>query len=107
MTTQSPHLYSRQTRQAQTRQARQVRQAGPARTVSAAPAGSEGGTSSAPPAGVQTRLPWWAVALPAVAFAALLALLSGGSAQADTAASGADLLGRMVTVLTDLVHHLP
>lgn len=99
MTTQSPHLYSRQTRQ--------IRQAGPVRTASAAPAGSEGGTSCAPSAGVQTRLPWWAVALPAVAFAALLALLSGGSAQADTAASGADLLGRMVTLLTDLVHHLP
>ncbi|MEV7882139.1 hypothetical protein [Streptomyces microflavus] len=35
---------------------------------------------------VETRLPWWAVALPAVAFAALLLMImSPGQAQAATA----------------------
>ncbi|MEW2070858.1 hypothetical protein [Streptomyces sp. NPDC007346] len=35
---------------------------------------------------VEIRLPWWAVALPAVAFAALLIMITGsGQAQAATA----------------------
>ncbi|MEU5718259.1 hypothetical protein AB0G71_21185 [Streptomyces sp. NPDC020403] len=50
---------------------------------------------------VEVRLPWWAVALPALAFAALLLLISGpGRAQA---ASGdpavGQLLGRVLELL--------
>jgi hypothetical protein len=82
VTTQSPHLYERQVRT----------DAGDPRTGKAAAA--------------QTRLPWWAVALPVLAFAVLLAVLSGGSAHASTAQSGADLIGRLVTVLGDLVGRL-
>lgn len=84
MTTQSPHLYARQ--------------AGTA-------AGT--GTSTARRASeAQTRLPWWAVALPALAFAALLALISGGSADASTAAPAGDVLSRIVTALPDLLRHV-
>jgi hypothetical protein len=82
VTTQSPHLYERQAR----------------------PAAGEPGTGKA--AAAQTRLPWWAVALPVLAFAVLLAVLSGGSAHASGAQSGADLIGRLVTVLGDLMDHL-
>ncbi|MEI7030076.1 hypothetical protein [Streptomyces pratensis] len=43
---------------------------------------------------VEIRLPWWAVALPSVAFAALLLLiLSPGQAHAAT---GASALGQLV-----------
>ncbi|EXU62626.1 hypothetical protein Z951_40455 [Streptomyces sp. PRh5] len=39
--------------------------------------------------GMDTRLPWWAVALPAVAFVALLLLLTGPTdAHADSGGSG-------------------
>jgi hypothetical protein len=81
VTTQSPHLYTRQ------------------RTAAAHPERQTG---------VQTRLPWWAVALPAVAFAALLGLLASGPASADAsgAAHGADTLGRVAVVLGGLLHHL-
>jgi len=81
VTTQSPHLYTREH---------------PART------GAQQQNDA------QTRLPWWAVALPAVAFAALLALLAGGPASADSsgAASGADAFGRIAAVLGSLLHHL-
>ncbi|MCX4504416.1 hypothetical protein ACH4E9_04715 [Streptomyces anulatus] len=45
--------------------------------------------------GVEIRLPWWAVALPAVAFAALLLMiLSPGQAQAATA--GDPALGQLI-----------
>ncbi|MFD8715055.1 hypothetical protein ACFV07_31990 [Streptomyces anulatus] len=45
--------------------------------------------------GVEIRLPWWAVALPAVAFAALLLMiLSPGQAQAATTADPA--LGQLI-----------
>lgn len=51
---------------------------------------------------VGVRLPWWAVALPAVAFAALLLLIAGpGQAHAaggDPAAG--QLLGRIAELLT-------
>ncbi|WNI19906.1 hypothetical protein [Actinacidiphila sp. ITFR-21] len=55
---------------------------------------------------VQTRLPWWAVALPAVAFAALLALLSAGPADASAAAPTADTLARLAADLGDLLSRL-
>ncbi|KQX84735.1 MULTISPECIES: hypothetical protein [Streptomyces] len=43
---------------------------------------------------IEVRLPWWAVALPALAFAALLLLISGpGQAHAAT---GAPALGRLL-----------
>lgn len=86
MTTQSPHVYTRQ-----------------------AGAGAATGTSTARKARageVQTRLPWWAVALPALAFAALLALISGGSADASTAAPAGDVLSRILTALPDLLRHI-
>ncbi|WUH96096.1 hypothetical protein OG900_31370 [Streptomyces sp. NBC_00433] len=82
MTTQSPHLYTRQ-----------------AGTGAEAPAARKAD-------GVQTRLPWWAVALPALAFAALLALISGGSADASTAVPGGDVLSRIVTALPDFLRHV-
>lgn len=83
MTTQSPHLYHQRSRPAD---------GGAARTGRAA--------------GAQTRLPWWAIALPVVAFATLLALLGGGPAHASTAASGGDLFARIVSSLAALAHHL-
>ncbi|MFB8107714.1 MULTISPECIES: hypothetical protein [unclassified Streptomyces] len=52
------------------------------------PAASRRPAVSRPPAAgrVEIRLPWWAVALPALAFAALLIMImSPGQAQAATA----------------------
>ena len=56
----------------------------------------------------QTRLPWWALALPALAFAALLTLLTSGSASADGSGSGSgsDVLGRLAALIGTLVHHV-
>jgi hypothetical protein len=80
VTTQSPHLYTRQ-------------------TPAVAPSPGKAGPA-------QTRLPWWALVLPAVAFAALLALLSAGSADASAAAPATDTLGRVAASLGELVGHL-
>ena len=82
MTTQSPHLNSRQ-----------------AGTGAKTPAARSGD-------GVQTRLPWWAVTLPALAFATLLALISGGRADASTAAPAGDVLSWVTTALPDLLRHV-
>lgn len=51
---------------------------------------------------VEIRLPWWAVALPAVAFAALLLMImSPGQAQAATAAPAlGQLIERMLHLLS-------
>lgn len=82
MTTQSPHLYARQ-------------------------AGTGAETRAVPRAdGVQTRLPWWAVVLPALAFAALLTLITGGGADASTAAPAGDVLSRIVIALSDVLRHV-
>jgi hypothetical protein len=106
VTTQSPHLYARH---------RYARRGGPipgtargAASVSGAAAPSVSGAASGAgtAAGVQTRLPWWAIVLPAVAFAALLALLSAGPADASAAAPGADLLARLVADFRELIGHL-
>ncbi|WP_328948035.1 hypothetical protein OG778_04670 [Streptomyces sp. NBC_00184] len=53
-------------------------------------------------AGVEVRLPWWAVALPAVAFGALLLLIAGpGQAHAATADPAVGrLLERIIELLT-------
>lgn len=56
--------------------------------------------------GVQTRLPWWAVALPALGFAALLALLSGAAADASTGRPTTDLLTHITAALSAFLHHL-
>ncbi|WP_069172268.1 hypothetical protein [Streptomyces griseus] len=49
---------------------------------------------------VEVRLPWWAVALPALAFAALLLLVSGpGQAQA---APGDPAVGRLLGRVLEL-----
>ncbi|TVL90705.1 hypothetical protein LRS74_26660 [Streptomyces sp. LX-29] len=53
--------------------------------------------------GVSTRLPWWAVALPAVAFVALL-LLIAGPADAQ-AASESGVLSHVVGMVRDVVPH--
>ncbi|MEU0382401.1 hypothetical protein ABZ093_34700 [Streptomyces cyaneofuscatus] len=59
----------------------------PAHPRSHVPAASSRPASSRPAADrLEIRLPWWAVALPAVAFAALLLMImSPGQAQAATA----------------------
>ncbi|MGQ4488873.1 hypothetical protein LRE75_31610 [Streptomyces sp. 372A] len=59
-------------------------------------------TTRPEPSGVGVRLPWWAVALPAAAFAALLLLVAGpGQAQAATGESAAgQLLRHLVELLT-------
>lgn len=59
----------------------------PAHPRSHVPAASHRPAPSRPAADrVEIRLPWWAVALPAVAFAALLLMImSPGQAQAATA----------------------
>ncbi|MCG7524653.1 hypothetical protein MHW47_09410 [Streptomyces sp. OfavH-34-F] len=52
--------------------------------------------------GADVRLPWWAVALPALAFAALLLLIAGpGQAQAATGESATgQLLRHLLALLT-------
>jgi hypothetical protein len=54
---------------------------------------------------VQTTLPWWAVALPVLAFAALLALIVGGGSDASAGSSG-DLLGRIAMSVPHLLQHV-
>ncbi|MFF7157286.1 hypothetical protein [Streptomyces sp. NPDC008139] len=103
MTTQSPHLYSRQSRQARPT-AESATAAGSAGAEKSGRGNASSGNASS--GNVQTSLPWWAVALPALAFAALLALLSGGTADASTAASSGDLLGHIASSLPDLVQRL-
>nr|WSW70018.1 hypothetical protein OG461_29585 [Streptomyces sp. NBC_00995] len=52
-------------------------------------------------AGVEVRLPWWAVALPAVAFGALLLLMTGpGQAHAAT---GDPAVGRLLERIMELL----
>lgn len=52
-------------------------------------------------AGVEVRLPWWAVALPAVAFGALLLLIAGpGQAHAAT---GDPAVGRLLERIVELL----
>ncbi|MEU1437808.1 hypothetical protein ACFYPA_36780 [Streptomyces sp. NPDC005775] len=52
-------------------------------------------------AGVEVRLPWWAVALPAVAFAALLLLIAQpGQAHAAT---GDPAVGRLLERVVELL----
>ena len=82
MTTQSPHLYARQ------------------------PQGPRNGAQQQN--AVQTRLPWWAVALPVIAFTTLFALIVAGPASADAsaAAPGADTFGRIAAAIGSLLHHL-
>ncbi|MEV0227236.1 hypothetical protein [Streptomyces sp. NPDC050704] len=53
--------------------------------------------------GVETRLPWWAVALPALAFVTLLLLiLNPADAQA---ASGDPAVGQLFERIQDMVLH--
>ncbi|MFF2778059.1 hypothetical protein ACFVU3_24470 [Streptomyces sp. NPDC058052] len=49
------------------------------------------------PAGVDTRLPWWALALPVAAFTALLLLVTGPGEAAAT--SGDAGIGRVVQLI--------
>ncbi|MEC3993336.1 hypothetical protein VSR01_07170 [Actinacidiphila sp. DG2A-62] len=82
MTTQSPHLYTRQ----------------PGKHGPERPERTKGD-------GAQTRLPWWAVALPAIAFATLLTLLSAGSAGASAPSGNADTFARIASALGSFLHH--
>ena len=50
-----------------------------------------------PPAGVDTRLPWWALALPVAAFTVLLVLVTGPGEAA--AAPGGDGSGRFLPLI--------
>jgi hypothetical protein len=53
--------------------------------------------------GMDVRLPWWAVALPALAFVALLLLLTGPS---DAhAASGSGALSQVLELLRQTLGH--
>jgi hypothetical protein len=52
-------------------------------------------------AGAEVRLPWWAIALPSVAFAALL-LMMVGSGQAH-AATGDPAIGQLLQRIVDLL----
>ncbi|MFP8962602.1 hypothetical protein ACLIYP_18890 [Streptomyces nanhaiensis] len=55
--------------------------------------------------GADARLPWWAAALPVVAFAVLLALLAGGGgAEAADAGSGR-YLAHLLDRLRELLPH--
>jgi hypothetical protein len=57
--------------------------------------------------GTQTHLPWWALALPALAFAALLALVAGpGAADASAAEPVGRLLHAIGEGLPGLLQHL-
>ncbi|MEU1620584.1 hypothetical protein ACFZAU_39005 [Streptomyces sp. NPDC008238] len=57
--------------------------------------------------GTQTRLPWWALALPALAFAALLALVAGpGAAEASAAEPVGQLLHTVGEGLPGLLQYL-
>ncbi|QKV95696.1 hypothetical protein HUT19_31395 [Streptomyces sp. NA02950] len=58
-----------------------------------------------PPAhsGVEIRLPWWAIALPAIAFAALLLLLTG-SADAH-AATGSGAVSQVLGLVRQVITH--
>ncbi|WP_329188609.1 hypothetical protein [Actinacidiphila glaucinigra] len=57
--------------------------------------------------GTQTRLPWWALALPALAFAALLALVVGpGATEASAAEPVGQLLHAVGEGLPGLLQHL-
>ncbi|MFH8370695.1 hypothetical protein [Streptomyces sp. NPDC018031] len=55
------------------------------------------------PGGVETRLPWWGIALPALAFAALLLLMSGASNvhAAGRGGSWSQLLGSVQRTVLD------
>ncbi|KUJ68911.1 hypothetical protein ACZ90_16120 [Streptomyces albus subsp. albus] len=55
--------------------------------------------------GVDCRLPWWAVALPVLAFAALL-LLIAGPAEAHPAQGGSGTLGHVLGAARQTVQHL-
>ncbi|MGC5346645.1 hypothetical protein ACPXCE_13715 [Streptomyces sp. DT24] len=54
------------------------------------------------PGGVEVHLPWWAIALPSLAFAALLLLIVGpGQAHATTSDPAIGrLIGRLMAALT-------
>lgn len=57
--------------------------------------------------GVQTRLPWWAVALPALAFAALLMLIAGpGRSDTSAAEPAGQLIARVADALPGIAQHL-
>jgi hypothetical protein len=101
VTTQSPHPYAR----GRTGTVRSAAGAAPASASAPASAGTATPAAATDPC-VQTRLPWWALALPALAFAALLALLTGGTADASDAASSGGWLARFVLALPDLFRHL-
>ncbi|MFT2014508.1 hypothetical protein ACMA1D_01475 [Streptomyces sp. 796.1] len=54
---------------------------------------------------LEVRLPWWAIALPAVVFAALLLMLVG-PADAHAADSGSSHVAQFAAMLRDSIVHL-
>ncbi|MGP3981559.1 hypothetical protein [Streptomyces sp. KR80] len=60
---------------------------------------------STPPqqASYQVRLPWWALALPVIAFVALLLLLGPGDAHAATGSPSG--VGQVLSWIQEVLHH--
>jgi hypothetical protein len=56
---------------------------------------------------VQTQLPWWALALPVLAFFALLALAAAGASAAPSTEVPARLLDYIARTPLDLPSHFP
>lgn len=67
-------------------------------TAPAHPTTAHGRKRAATSGGVQTRLHWWALVLPALGFAILLLLLLGGPADAAQHASASPALTFLVQV---------
>ncbi|MDX3238108.1 hypothetical protein PV392_20960 [Streptomyces sp. ME03-5709C] len=77
--------------------------------MQAAPTRAPRNRSARPAAGggTPTRLPWWALALPVLAFAALLALVAGpGAAEASAVEPVGRLLHAVGEGLPGLLQHL-
>ncbi|NGO70262.1 hypothetical protein [Streptomyces boncukensis] len=75
----------------------------PSRTSERSEARTARARQATPVSGVQTRLPWWGIALPVAAFVVLLVLLVGGG-EADAAEpSGGRALFAALVQLRDLI----
>jgi hypothetical protein len=103
VTTQSTHLYSRRYPGTSARQRGAGGRGDAAGEPGAGPGHLRGGRAGRQ---AQTRLPWWALALPVAAFVTLLMLLSGGSADASTPSAAPAGLAHLAAALGALVHHL-
>ncbi|MEU1312048.1 hypothetical protein ABZ419_24560 [Streptomyces cinnamoneus] len=69
-------------------------------------AGKQPQTPTRTQAGPQTRLPWWAWALPAAAFVALFSLLSSPASADSSTQAGSGPLTRVVQFVQHSAGHL-